>query len=81
MASDSTFSNVLSFEDARHVVEEHAAKLRPRDPEKLELLHAVGIFTLERGEVPRVSARPARPTLATGRPALKLVRSAPPQYG
>jgi molybdopterin molybdotransferase len=41
MASDS-HSNVLSFEDARHVVEAHAAKLNPRDPEQLELLAAVG---------------------------------------
>ena len=42
MPSDSTFSKVLSFEDARHLVEEHAAKLRPDDPEELELLPALG---------------------------------------
>ncbi|PYX83012.1 MAG: molybdopterin molybdenumtransferase MoeA [Acidobacteria bacterium] len=33
---------VLSFEDARHVVEEHAAKLRPTGTEKLDLLQASG---------------------------------------
>lgn len=41
MVSDSN-PHVLSFEDARHVVEEHAAKLSPSDPEQLELLGAVG---------------------------------------
>ncbi len=31
----------LSFEDARHLVEEHAAKLRPRATEEVELLEGV----------------------------------------
>ena len=35
-------SLVLSFEDARQVVEEHAAKLRPVGTEKLDLLPASG---------------------------------------
>lgn len=42
MVSDLNFSKVLSFEAARHVVEEHADKLRPGDAEELELLQAVG---------------------------------------
>lgn len=33
---------VLPFEDARHVVEEHAADLRPAGAEKLDLLEAAG---------------------------------------
>src|SRR5579862_9146063 len=35
-------SLILSFEDARHLVEEHAAHLRPRGKELVELLEAVG---------------------------------------
>ena len=33
---------VLSFEDARHLVDEHAAKLRPRGKELVELLEGAG---------------------------------------
>ena len=33
---------VLSFEDARHCVEEHAAQLRPRGKELVELLDSAG---------------------------------------
>jgi len=38
---------VLSFEDARHTVEEHASHLRPRGKELLELLDAVGLVLAE----------------------------------
>lgn len=34
--------SVLSFEDARHVVEEHAAKVRPASLESVDLLGSVG---------------------------------------
>jgi molybdopterin molybdotransferase len=42
MASHSSPSKILSFEDARAMVEQHAAKLRPHDSEELALLQAVG---------------------------------------
>lgn len=35
-------AQVLSFEDARHTVEEHAARLRPRGSELVELLDSAG---------------------------------------
>ena len=35
-------SLVLTFEDARHAVEDHAAKLRPRGEESVSLLNAAG---------------------------------------
>jgi molybdopterin molybdotransferase len=35
-------SNVLSFDDARHRVEEHAALVKPGDAESVDLLHAAG---------------------------------------
>jgi molybdopterin molybdotransferase len=35
-------SLILSFEDARHLVEAHAARLRPRGKELIELLEAAG---------------------------------------
>jgi len=35
-------SSILSFEDARHVVEEQAAGLTPRGKESIDLLHAFG---------------------------------------
>jgi molybdopterin molybdotransferase len=38
---------VLSFEEARHLVEEHAAKLRPRGKELTPLLGAVGMILAE----------------------------------
>jgi molybdopterin molybdotransferase len=37
----------LSFEDARHLVEEHAAELRPRGKELTELLSSVGLVLAE----------------------------------
>jgi len=40
-------STVLSFEQARHVVEEHAATLRPRGKELVELLDSVGQILAE----------------------------------
>ncbi len=40
MADDPSL--VLSFEDARHLVEEHAANLRPRGKELVELLEGAG---------------------------------------
>jgi methyl-accepting chemotaxis protein len=57
------------------LVEEAAAAAESLKEQAQALLQAVGIFTLERGETPRLSARPARPALPAGRPALKLVRS------
>jgi molybdopterin molybdotransferase len=39
--------NVLSFEDARHVVEEHASHLRPQDKELLELMDSFGRILAE----------------------------------
>src|SRR5580698_3273527 len=38
---------VLSFEDARHLVEEHAAGLRPRGRELVELLESAGSILAE----------------------------------
>jgi molybdopterin molybdotransferase len=38
---------VLSFEDARHLVEEHAAKLHPRGKELTPLLGSVGLILAE----------------------------------
>src|SRR6266700_3961805 len=40
-------SSVLSFEQARHAVEEHALQLRPRGRELLGLLHAAGRILAE----------------------------------
>jgi methyl-accepting chemotaxis protein len=54
-------------------VEQAAAAAESLKEQAQALLQAVGIFTLEEGETPRV---PARPALAAGRPALKLVRTA-----
>jgi len=47
MCAHSTTSKVLSFEDARRVVEEHASKLHPDTAEEVELLHAVGRILAE----------------------------------
>jgi molybdopterin molybdotransferase len=47
MPSDSSSANVLSFEDARHVVEEQASHLRPQGKELLELLDSVGRILAE----------------------------------
>jgi methyl-accepting chemotaxis protein len=55
------------------LVEQAAAAAESLKEQAQALLHAVGIFTLEQDEAPRVTVRPA---LAAGRPALKLVRSA-----
>jgi methyl-accepting chemotaxis protein len=54
------------------LVEQAAAAAESLKEQAQALLQAVGIFTLEQGEPPRV---PARPALASGRPALKLVRA------
>src|SRR5262245_9024301 len=40
-------STILSFEDARHVVEEHCRKLRPHGKELLDLLDSVGRILAE----------------------------------
>lgn len=40
-------ANILSFEQARHVVEEHAAILRPRGKELVELLDSPGQILAE----------------------------------
>lgn len=42
MAAVHETSLILSFEDARHLVENHAAKLRPRGKELVELLEGAG---------------------------------------
>jgi molybdopterin molybdotransferase len=42
MAVSSQPSRILTFEEARHVVEEHASQLRPRGRELLGLIDAVG---------------------------------------
>lgn len=42
MPSTSSPAGILSFEQARHVVEEHAATLRPRGKELVELLDSPG---------------------------------------
>jgi methyl-accepting chemotaxis protein len=54
------------------LVEQAAAAAESLKEQAQALLQAVGIFTLEQGETPRV---PARPALAAGRPTLKLVRT------
>jgi len=54
------------------LVEQAAAAAESLKEQAQALLQAVGIFTLEQGEPPHV---PARPALASGRPALKLVRA------
>src|SRR6478672_7294908 len=40
-------SLILSFEDARHIVEQHASRLRPRSKELLELLDSAGRILAE----------------------------------
>ena len=42
MSANAVFPKILSFEDARQVVEEHALQLPPGRVERLELLEAVG---------------------------------------
>lgn len=42
MAAQPEPSLILSFEDARHLVEDHAARLRPRGKELVELLDSAG---------------------------------------
>src|SRR5216117_3630431 len=42
MAAQPEPSLILSFEEARHVVEAHAARLRPRGKELADLLDAAG---------------------------------------
>src|SRR5215469_552339 len=41
MGANAACRGILSFEDARHLVEQHAAKLRPRASEQVELLEGV----------------------------------------
>src|SRR5438552_19038933 len=40
-------SLILSFEEARHLVEGHASRLRPRSNELLELLDSAGLILAE----------------------------------
>jgi molybdopterin molybdotransferase len=47
MPSTSATATVLTFEQARHVVEEHAATLRPRGKELVELLDSPGLILAE----------------------------------
>ena len=47
MPSGPAPANVLSFEDARHVVEEHALHLRPQGKELVEILDSVGRILAE----------------------------------
>jgi molybdopterin molybdotransferase len=47
MPSTPTSATILSFEQARHVVEEHAATLRPRGKELVELLDSSGQILAE----------------------------------
>jgi molybdopterin molybdotransferase len=47
MLSSAAPGNILSFEEARHTVEQHASQLRPRGKELLELLDSVGLILAE----------------------------------
>jgi molybdopterin molybdotransferase len=47
MPSGAAPAKVLSFEEARHTVEQHASQLRPRGKELLELLDGVGLVLAE----------------------------------
>jgi molybdopterin molybdotransferase len=47
MVLASTQSTLLSFAEARHVVEEYACRLSPAEPEMLSLLDAVGLVLAE----------------------------------
>ena len=47
MAAARETSPILSFEDARHLVERHAAQLRPRGEQIVELLESVGRILAE----------------------------------
>ncbi len=47
MAASPEPSSILSFEDARHLVEEHAAQLRPHGRELVELLEGAGQILAE----------------------------------
>jgi molybdopterin molybdotransferase len=47
MAAQPDSLPILSFEDARHLVEEHAAKLRPRGKELIELIDSTGRILAE----------------------------------
>jgi molybdopterin molybdotransferase len=47
MAAQPEPSLILRFEDARHLVEDHAARLRPRGKELVELLDGVGLVLAE----------------------------------
>jgi molybdopterin molybdotransferase len=47
MPSTTASTTILSFEQARHVVEEHAARLRPQGKELVELLEGAGLILAE----------------------------------
>jgi molybdopterin molybdotransferase len=47
MSSTILAANILSFEEARHVVEEHAASVHPRGKELVELLDSAGQILAE----------------------------------
>ena len=47
MAAQPEPSLILSFEQARHLVEEHAARLHPRGKELVELLDSTGYVLAE----------------------------------
>ena len=47
MSSPSSSAGILSFEEARHVIERHAAQLHPRGTERVELLDSPGRILAE----------------------------------
>jgi molybdopterin molybdotransferase len=47
MPSSDAPGNILSFEEARNAVEQHASQLRPRGKELLELLDSIGLILAE----------------------------------
>src|ERR1700690_3255499 len=47
MSSTTTSATILTFEQARHLVEQHAATLRPRGKELVELLDSPGQILAE----------------------------------
>lgn len=47
MPSSTAPVNILSFEEARHTVEQHASQLRPRGKELVALLDSVGLILAE----------------------------------
>jgi molybdopterin molybdotransferase len=47
MPSPAAPEKIVSFEEARHTVEQHASQLRPRGKELLELLDSIGLILAE----------------------------------